>query len=118
MNEQIRILALMGNSKETWGLVLIETIACGCSVIIPHGVGFESGMAGHFGERVLLPAGNDEALAEGRLEITVLPQDARSTNSDHCHFSLKATADAIATVLQYCLRASRAGRLRSEQAVL
>jgi hypothetical protein len=32
------------------------------------------------------------ALAEELLEITVLPQDARSTNSDHCHFSLKATA--------------------------
>jgi hypothetical protein len=62
MNEQICILALMGNSKETWELVLIETIACGCSVLIPHSVGFESGMAGHFGERVLLPAGNDEWL--------------------------------------------------------
>lgn len=30
----------------------------------------------------------------------------------------KQLQDTIATVLQYCLRASRAGRLRSEWAVL
>jgi len=74
------------NDQQTWGLVVLEAMACGCPVLVSRGAGVHEVLA-HRENALLFPPRNPKVLAEEIEELAKQPELRRKIARDGMHLA-------------------------------
>jgi len=86
---------VMPSESETWGLVANEALACSKPVVLSDSVGCAPDMFAIFGDRIVFPTGNADALANCLQDIFTCPIDREQIARAAARFSLGAACDGV-----------------------
>ncbi len=99
---------LFPNDKQTWGLVVLEAMACGCLSIVSRGAGVHEVLTD--GQNaVLFPPRDPKALAEKIVPLSKMPEVCRQIANEGMnlvreHYTWDTFADQIETICIATLR--------------
>ncbi len=89
------VLVLPSDSRETWGLVTNEALACGCPVIVSDACGCASDLAGDGIAGRVFPAGDVSALAVAMAAVLETPPALTAITGKASKYSIDAAATGI-----------------------
>src|SRR5579863_8325864 len=94
-------LVVMSSRYEGFGLVLIEAMACGVSVVTTEAGGPPAEILGELGR--VVPSGDVSALADAMLHMLDHPAPAEALKQRAANFSVAASVAAYARLIDRCM---------------
>jgi glycosyltransferase involved in cell wall biosynthesis len=85
----------MPSSKETWGLVANEALACGTPIVVSDAVGCAPDLAGDGTAGRVFPLGDIRALSGALAELLISPPRREAITAKSDAYSVAAAVDGL-----------------------
>jgi len=97
------VLALSSSSRETWGLVCNEALACGRPIVVSDSCGCAPDLTGDCTAGRAFPVGDVAALSRALTEVLCSPPRPDAIAAKSAAYSVCAAADGVQKALAYLL---------------
>lgn len=108
------LLVLPSDGRETWGLVVNESLACGRPIIVSDDVGCAPDMAQHLGDCSVFPVGDTRALASNLAQMINQPINRALIDSTSAKFTTDGACRGIERALSTVSRGKTDGLSHGE----